>query len=78
MTPEGVGQAIRQLEQALAKDHNFSDAFALLSYCYFVRWNFMMAGGSTEENLDRAQESAERAVTLNNNSGVAVVLSPGV
>ena len=70
-TPEHLHEAIKCLEKAIKIDPNFTEAFGYLSYCHILGWVFMWPGFN--DNLDRANELAERGVALDGTSAIAVL-----
>ncbi|MGI9536926.1 MAG: tetratricopeptide repeat protein, partial [Desulfocapsaceae bacterium] len=68
-TPDGLKEAKALLESVIRLDPNFAEAYSLLSYCYFIDWNFHMA---EEAVLKRALDVAQKAVELDPNSGYAL------
>lgn len=69
-TLEHTLEAIKCLETAIEIDPNFADAYGYLSYCHFRGWVQMLPG--FDNNLDRANELAERAVALDGTSAFAL------
>jgi len=69
-TPEDLLEAKQCFEAAIEIDPNFADAYAYLSYCYFLGWAQMWP--EFDDNLDRANELAERGVALDDTSAVAL------
>jgi adenylate cyclase len=66
---ENLPKAIEFLEAATKADPNIADAYGYLSYCHFSGWVSMFPG--FENHLSRARELAEKAVTLDDTSGLA-------
>ena len=69
-TPEHILEAIKCLEEAIKIDPNFAAAYGYLSYCHFYGWSHMIPG--FDDNLERANEMAERGVALDGTSGTAL------
>jgi TolB-like protein/Tfp pilus assembly protein PilF len=69
-TPEDLRDAMKCFEAAIKIDPNFADAYGYLSYCYFYGWANIWSG--FDDSLDRAYELAERGVTLNDTSAIAL------
>ena len=69
-TPEQFLEAIKCLEEAIEIDPNFADAYSYLSFCHFVGWIYMWPG--FDDNLERANELAEKGVALDGTSAIAV------
>ncbi len=69
-TPENLLEARKCLEKAIEIDPNFADAYGYLSYCHFFGWSQMSA--DFDDNLDRANELAEKGVALDNASAIAL------
>ncbi len=63
-------EARKYLEQAIEIDPNFADAYGYLSYCHFYGWALMFPG--FDDNLDRANELAERGAALDDKSAIAL------
>jgi adenylate cyclase len=69
-THEDILEARKYLEKAIETDPDFADAYGFLSYCYFQGWTHMWP--DFDNNLDRANELAERAVVLDGGSAIAL------
>jgi len=69
-THEDLPEAIKCLEEAIEIDPNFADAYGYLSFCHFRGWHEMLPG--FDNNLDRANELAERGVVLDGTSAIAL------
>ncbi|MCZ6862224.1 MAG: winged helix-turn-helix domain-containing tetratricopeptide repeat protein [Alphaproteobacteria bacterium] len=69
-TPEQLQEARKCLEKAIEIDPNFADAYGYLSYCHFFGWALMWP--EFDNNLDRANELAERGVALEGASAIAL------
>ncbi len=69
-THEDVLEAIKCLEEAIKIDPNFADAYGYLSFCHFYGWGHMIPG--FDDNLEQANEMAERGVALDGTSAIAV------
>ena len=69
-THKDILEARKYLESAIETDPNFADAYGFLSYCYFQGWTHMWP--EFDNNLDRANELAERAVALDGTSAIAL------
>jgi TolB-like protein len=70
-TPEDNLEAIKCLEEAIEIDPNFAAAFGYLSFCHFYGWALVWPG--FDNNLDRANELAEKGVALDGTSAIALV-----
>ncbi len=68
--PEHVLEAIKCLEEAIEIDPNFADAYGYLSFCHFYGWGHMIPG--FDDNLEQANEMAERGVALDGTSAIAL------
>ncbi len=69
-TLENVLEAKKSLETALELDANFADAYGFLSYCHFAGWILKLPG--FDDTLNLANELAEKGVSLDGNSAIAV------
>jgi adenylate cyclase len=69
-TPEDLLEAKKCFEEAIEHDPKFADAYAYLSYCYFQGWASIWPG--FDDNLDRANELAEKGVALDSTSAIAL------
>ena len=69
-THEDVLVAIKCLEEAIEIDPNFADAYGYLSFCQFFGWAQMFPG--FDDGLDRANETAERGVAVDDTSAIAL------
>jgi tetratricopeptide (TPR) repeat protein len=69
-TEESLLEAIKCFEKAIEIDPNFADAYGYLSFCHFRGWIHMWPG--FDDNLDRANELAERGVALDGTSPIAL------
>lgn len=70
MTHEHTLQSIKCLEEAIAKDPNYADAYGYLSYCLFRGWVQMFP--DFEDGLERANKLAETGVALDGTSAIAI------
>jgi adenylate cyclase len=70
-TPEHILEARKCLEEAIEIDPKFADAYSYLSLCHFWGWSQLLAG--FDDNLDRANEIAEKAMALDGSSTSAVM-----
>ena len=70
LAPEDISAAIQDFEGAIEIDPLFADAYGYLSYSHFQGWVRLIPG--FENNLQRAQELAERGVELNGASAIAL------
>jgi adenylate cyclase len=70
-TPEQLLEASNCLEATLEIDPNFADAYGFLSFCYLWGWAYMLPG--FDDNLEMANELAEKGVALDNKSANAVM-----
>ena len=68
-TPEDHAAAKSYLEEAIALDPEFADAYSFLSYWYTAAWNLLYPG--FEDGLERALPMAEKAVSLDPDSAIA-------
>jgi len=69
LSPEHVATAKQYLEQVLGRDPNFAPAHAMISYCYFIDWNFVAS--SDDGPLKKALEVATKAVDIDPTGGYA-------
>ncbi len=69
-TLENVLEAKTSLEKALELDPEFADAYGFLSYCHFAGWILKFPG--FDNTLERANKLAEKGVSLDGNSAIAV------
>ena len=69
-TPDHLLEAIKCFEAAIEIDPNFADAYGYLSFCHFRGWVQMWP--EFDDNLDRANELAERGVALDDMSAFAL------
>jgi adenylate cyclase len=69
-TPEDLLEAKKCFEQAIEIDPSFADAYAYLSYCHFQGWAQIWPG--FDDNLDRANELAEKGVALDSTSAISL------
>jgi adenylate cyclase len=69
-TLESLREAIKSFEDAIEIDPNFADAYGYLSFCYYYGWTLMFPGSDT--TLDRANELAEKGVSLDGTSVIAL------
>jgi tetratricopeptide (TPR) repeat protein len=69
-TPTHLPEAVMCFENAIEIDPDFADAYGYLSYCHFSGWVQMYAG--FEDSLERANELAERGVSLDGTSAIAL------
>jgi adenylate cyclase len=67
---EDTLEAIKYLEAAIEIDPNYADAYGYLSYCHYYGWVLNSPG--FDDNLDRANELAERGVELDDTSVIAL------
>ena len=67
--PDHMAKAKGFFEQAIAKDPDYAEAYAYLSYCRTAAYVFAWPG--SDENLDIAVALAEKSVALDDNSAVA-------
>ena len=70
-TPEHLPEAVKYLEAAIEIDPNFADAYSYLAFCHMAGWIYMWPG--YDDNLDRANELAEKGVALDGTSAIAVM-----
>lgn len=70
-TPEHMLEGIECLEKAIQIDPQFADAYGYLSYGHILGWVFMWPG--FDDSLSRGNELAEKAVTLDSASAMAVL-----
>ena len=70
LTHEHTLEAIKCLEAAIAIDPNFAAAYSYLSYCHFRGWVQMWP--EFDDNLDQANELAEKGVALDSTSAIAL------
>jgi adenylate cyclase len=68
-TKEANVQARRMFEKAIELDPKYADAYAWLAYNYFVGWAFQLS--SDRKDLDRALQSAQRSVALDDSQPFA-------
>jgi TolB-like protein/Tfp pilus assembly protein PilF len=68
--PSHLLEAVKNFEEAIKIDPNFSEAYGYLSWCYFVGWVHMRRG--FDDGLDRAHELAEKGVALDGTSAIAL------
>ncbi|MBP2235291.1 TolB-like protein/class 3 adenylate cyclase [Sinorhizobium kostiense] len=61
-SPNNVPEARRLLEQALALDPEFAEAYATLAFCHWMGW--LHLGEAREPNRTLALSAAQRAVAL--------------
>ena len=67
-SPENLAQAEKHLQAAIEVDPDLAEAYAYLSRCIVSRWIQFWPG--RDETLDRAIETAERAVILDPESAL--------
>ena len=63
-------EAKKYLEKAIEIDPNFADVYGYLSYRHFFGWS--QTSPDFDNNLDRANELAERGVDLDGTSAIAL------
>jgi len=68
-TPENFLEATRCFEGAIEVDANFAEAYGFLALCHYYGWVYNLPGFA--DNLDRANELAERGVALDATSAIA-------
>jgi TolB-like protein/Tfp pilus assembly protein PilF len=71
-SPEALAMAEAHLTSAIQTDPNLAEAYAYLSRCIVSRW--IQSWPGRDETLDRAIETAERAVILNPDSALGVTM----
>jgi TolB-like protein len=69
-THENNLEAINCFKDAIEIDPNFADAYGYLSFSYYYGWVLMFPGA--DKTLDRANELAERGVSLDSTSVIAL------
>jgi adenylate cyclase len=62
LTPETIAQARQMWEKALELDPQYSEAYALLSFTYFIEWFYALR--QDPQALDQAFALAQKAVSL--------------
>ena len=72
-TPEGVIKAERYFKDAIARDSNFSEAYAGLADTYTVYGIGNIGDYEPNEYFPKARQAAERALVLNSRSAAAHV-----
>jgi adenylate cyclase len=70
-TREDFLEAIRRFEEAIEIDPNFADAYGYMSLCHNL-YGWAVMGPEYDENLDRANELAERGIALDSTSAFAL------
>jgi TolB-like protein len=69
-TPDDFLDAIKCLEKAIEIDPKFADAYGYLAYCHMHGWAITLSG--FDDNIDQANELAERGVALDGASVIAL------
>jgi DNA-binding winged helix-turn-helix (wHTH) protein/TolB-like protein/tetratricopeptide (TPR) repeat protein len=77
-TKENLPKAITYLEQAVQKDPNFAEARAILADCYYLSIQEEYGSSPPQEALRRADDSASRALELNENLAEAYTVKAGL
>jgi DNA-binding winged helix-turn-helix (wHTH) protein/TolB-like protein/Tfp pilus assembly protein PilF len=77
-TRENLPKAIAHLEQAVARDPNFALAHAILADCYYLSFQDEYGQAPPNEALARAEQSASRALELDQNLAEAHTVRAGI
>jgi DNA-binding winged helix-turn-helix (wHTH) protein/TolB-like protein/Flp pilus assembly protein TadD len=77
-TKENLAKAISHLEQAVEKDPNFGQAYAILADCYFLSGTDEYRSMTIDEATSRAESAANRALAIDENNAEAHTVKAGI